>query len=336
MRLPLIVPVLLALTLPCAARAQEGLGSVTAVDPAESLRGAMAIAEALRSRDPETREAGKLAWFAIRESLRASLPLGRPPAPDAPGLVGALGGLGRFGDRSRLPEVSIIEAGEPSIREHLLNAIAMNTSRIGYYSARAGDAGGRARLLLRYMIVGEAVALAGTAARKHDERARAWRGPDGVPLLVGDLVPLRPLPMQAPPWFRGVATRRQRGEVRGIVKQLARDVDKALDARDLRRVADLCKAAIDAVAAREEAWRIHFAMTRHTIGSIGLCALRGAAPSRARDMRTLTIDYLRGLVKHTLPYGLNVDRLAQPLHARGLGVVVNEFTDQPFLQQYRR
>jgi hypothetical protein len=39
--------------------------------------------------------------------------------------------------------VAVARAGGPSIREHLLNAVAMNTSRTGYYAARAGDKRGR-------------------------------------------------------------------------------------------------------------------------------------------------------------------------------------------------
>lgn len=313
-----------------AARAQDP-NDVLRVAPQAGDDGALEVARALRAQDPDVRQGGALAWWVLKELLRGPI----QPGPDGgvPGAAEALEGFSARADRTALPEFASARAAQGrSIREHLLNAVYLNASRMGYYSKRAGFLRGfRSRLLSRYMVVGEAVAIAGIALGKFDEKAREASARSGRDILVGDLMPLLPLPKETPPRFRGVADAAQRKNVHRLVDDLTRDTKRALDAGDLDRVALLCAQATLGVIARENAWKVHFHMTRHTIGSVGLAALRGAEHARAgAGTRGLHVDYLRGLVRTTYSYGLNVDRLAQPLQARGLGIVVNEFTDQAF------
>ena len=74
----------------------------------------------------------------------------------------------------------------------------------------------------------------------------------------------------------------------GIVDGLEDEVRAALDRGELRRIVDACRAALARVVACEEAWRVHFQMTRHTIGSIGYAALRGDQHARVAPTRDLS------------------------------------------------
>ena len=308
-------------------RLREEARRVTPVDP--GLPPEELAIELRRRADPEPLEGAALRRFDVRELLGPSEPVREPQRG---GIRGALTGFATTADRSALPEFAAAKRPEGrSIREHLDNAILMNTSRMGYYADRAGPLRGRSLLLSRYMVVGEAMSLpnAGRWDRKAEELRAA-----GLPPLHEDLVPLLPLPRETPPTWRGVATAAQRKQVKELTEALQEDLRAALERKDLGGVADLCHAAIEQLMAWERAWGMHWQMTRHTIGSIGLAALRGSEHAANADRLELSIEYLRGLVRHTIGYGRDVDRLAQPLHARGVGIVVNEFTDQPFLQAH--
>jgi hypothetical protein len=301
----------------------DGAGALPLDSPAD-------LALALRLREDPPRLIGAaLNRFNWRQFLFPRRTHGFDTSPE---IVAALEGYALEANRSLLPEFTSADyAGGRSIHWHLLNAIYMNSSRMPYYMQRAGDLRGRTRRLARYMIIGETVSL--PSIRRFDranDELKAATGVDFVDLLR----PLNPLPPQTPPVYRGVATRAQVRQVKELGRQVRRDVQDAVAKQDLPRIAEVCRAAIVQLMAWEQAWGVHWHMSRHTIGSVGFTALMGLERAEVPGLRAMVFDYLKLNAKNTVSYGRQVDQLAQPLHARGLGMVVNEFTDQRFLDMY--
>jgi hypothetical protein len=323
---------LLAALLAPPALAQEASLPTRDREATSALPAPIELALELREREDPSPLAGKeLRKYSLRQFL---FPRQAHAFDTDPTLVTGLAGASALPERHAMPEfVSAEHEDGRSIHWHLLNAIYMNASRISYYAERAGNKKGRSRRLSRLMVIGEAISL--PSVKTWDMRAREILAESGVD-FVDHMRPLNPLPPQTPPVYRGVATMQQRKQVKELGKTLESELEVALEGGDLRTVTDLVYAAVSQLVAWEEAWGVHWHMSRHTIGSIGYTALHGEANAGVEGITGLTLDYLGTVYKHTIDYGRQVDRLAQPLHAQGSGIVVNEFTDQSFLQAYER
>ncbi|MEM0961991.1 MAG: hypothetical protein AAGK21_05535 [Bacteroidota bacterium] len=202
------------------------------------------------------------------------------------------------------------------LARHLLDAIRLNRSRRAYYHRL----GGTRALWLSRALVGAERSLLPTAAALD-----AWASRFRVPILSAELVDMaeapsmdRPLPVLVRP------------EEDTAGEGSVADVRRCASRGDLPGAAD----ALDAVVAsiRQSASRLgrQQALSLHVAESARLMARRGAAYARQTDgatrglSRALVLGHL-GL----LPVASRLDRLAAPLHARGVGIFVNDLPPIP-------
>jgi len=286
------------------------------------------VARAASSEDDVVREQ------AVATALRLMACAPEPAPPEL--LSPRLRGLTDQFDPATLAE----HAGEadlnrgPGLYRHMRNAIDTNLARRGIYAALAGARGGDSTYLSWYLVVNEALTLPVMAW--YD-----WKAGDfvaaGIPVLAEDVIPLRPRPIDTPPRHRGVASEAQRGEVAREVDAFTGDVEALLDAQDFAGVADRAWDLVRWIDARQRGWGCHFAMTRHMIATIGYGALRAVEHAEASggETRDLSAGYL-GSALLGLGFAQDVDAMAQPLHAEGSGILVNEFPGGYFRRAYRK
>lgn len=206
---------------------------------------------------------------------------------------------------------------------HLREAIALNRRRAPRY---AEVSGGRSQALSGLLIAMEASTL--PVAAWFDRRSAPFVA-DGVDVVAEDFVSMDGVrPWHAPPARRRVAGRRAHRRVAEHLDLARRDAARRAVAGDFAGVRDAAAVALRGVRAVEDGEGAHFAMAAHLVESLGFCAdnarRRGAGPADvvARD---LVLAQALGLA-----LAAPVDRLAQPLHRRGVGIVVNDVPDIPF------
>jgi hypothetical protein len=212
------------------------------------------------------------------------------------------------------------------LAEHLHEAIAVNRRRRPYYARKTGNASWG---LSTRMIVAETLLLPGAwvvdawAERYHRR---------GVGIVRDDVVSMETiLPKEAPPRYRGQASEAQKREVRSALRAFRSTV---LLSKDRANFAVLCHhadALLDTVEQWERSWRMHWAMTKHLVESLGYTALHGIryAEQTSGDTRRLTRCLLAGHAL-LLPAVASLDLQAQSAHRQGAGILVNDVPTIPF------
>ena len=215
---------------------------------------------------------------------------------------------------------------------HLVDAVGLNSRRALTYAKMSK---GRSLGLSTLMIASEAIAI--PLAAWLDRKARPFNAA-GIPIMTGDFHSMEHVrPADAPPRYRGTASKACLRAVRSELRALRSQAKAASKAGDYQGVAGLARDAIRFVERTEQEAGAHFAMTRHVLESLGLCALNGAAYQRASggETRALTSTVLSAHL-FVLRATVLIDRLAQRRHAQGIGAIVNDVPPIPFEAAYDR
>ena len=204
---------------------------------------------------------------------------------------------------------------DAGLTEHLRDAIRLNRARRAGYRRRGGL---RADLLSRALVAAERALL--PAAWLLDREAR--RHP--VPILRAELVPMS----EAPPagTFRPGAAAPEAASVRVSMSTLVH-----IAWSDSLETAGVALAArIDHERARSTATGRLRPLTVHLLESARLSAARGARYARQTGGGTRGLSR-RIVLGHLalVPFARLLDRLAAPVHARGVGLFVDDVPPIP-------
>ena len=125
-------------------------------------------------------------------------------------------------------------------------------------------------------------------------------------------------------WGEFVALSAELRDYKRCLKDSARTFDFAQAARETARM-------LTEVAERETRCEAHFAMVRHMLESIGLAAVNAIrfAELSAGETRLLSRSLLLFEAKG-MRTAMTLDRRAQPVHALGVGIIVNDLPVIPF------
>jgi hypothetical protein len=210
---------------------------------------------------------------------------------------------------------------------HLAEAIALNLSRRPLYGRRSG---GRSRRLSDLLVLIERASI--PVALFFDWRARPFNR-RGIPVLEDDFVPMTNVrPFDAPPALRGRSSDADLARLRRLFAGAAADVRAAARGGRFEAAVAVARAILGEIDALERKAGAHLAMSRHIVESIGLAALN--APRWAAMSGGATAPLSAGLIAlQCLGVGLapTIDAMAQSFHALGLGIVVNDVPEIPFL-----
>lgn len=258
-------------------------------------------------------------------SRRAAQAPNRSPEPPArPRTVGLLERL--------LPDAwtrSLVSPG--GFTEHLRDALASNRERREYYARMSN---GASRALSDHVIRLETLTL--PFALHFDLRADRFNR-QGIAIVDGDLVPMSGvLPADTPPRHRSVAGKADLEKLDGWLDTYRAAVSGALAHRDFETIGRLTYDLLDRVEALEKTADAHFAMTRHVVESVGYAAQHSLAYREASKGQTddLAARFIR-LQAFGLTGTIAIDRRAQALHKRGLGIIVNDLPDIPFRREWQ-
>jgi len=215
---------------------------------------------------------------------------------------------------------------------HLVDAIIVNKRRRIQYAERTG---GRTRRLSSFLIWFERLTL--PLAWWIDRRARPFNA-RGIPIVESDFVSMELIrAADAPPRYRKVAPESAFQEVRAGLDRIRAAARAAIPVDDYRAVAHAAHAFLEEIKAIEARVESHFCMTRHFVESLGI------ASANATDYSARTGGEINAFVRFFLDtqiFGLRFveyfDRRAQPFHAEGVGIVLNDIPDIPFDAAYER
>lgn len=212
---------------------------------------------------------------------------------------------------------------------HLIEAIELNRVRREHY---ADVTGGRSRSLSNRLILSERLCL--PVARYFDAKARHFNE-EGIGVVREDFVSMEDVEAPpSPPRYTGQATSTDIAEVTdflGAYRQAALAANKEADFQEV------CRASRDALhelEGREVELGAHFVMSKHVIESAGFAALNALQWARQSDGETVSLS--RKLIYcqlRPLTFFVSFDKWAQPLHAEGCGILVNDIPPIPFLER---
>lgn len=253
-----------------------------------------------------------------------------PPAPsrtpEPPARPRAEGLLTRL-----MPDAWTRSPAPGGLAEHLHDAIASNRERRDYY---AGRSNGASRALSDQLIRLERLTL--PFAMYFDAQARRFNR-QGIPIVERDLVPMSGVrPADTPPSHRNVASKADLQRLDGWLDTYREATSAALEGRDFQRIGQLTAGLLSQLEGLETTADAHFAMTRHMVESVGYAALHALDYRVASSGET---DDLAARFIKLQAFGLTgtvaIDRKAQDLHRRGIGILVNDVPDIPFLKEWQ-
>lgn len=298
---------------------------------------------ALESPFPEARETGAVMAGVLFLRSRAAAPAslaGAPgPSGQAQGLAQVLDpSAPRAGPPALDPDLAARINHGPGVAQHMANAIAMNRERRELYAGRTGQA---SRQVSDTLLAGEESKLVGWTLAALDWMAADFNA-QGVPLIREDVIPLRPLPPETPPRWRGRADAATEAAARALLVAYVGDARRLVSARSFEALAARSHQAVVDLAGLEARAGCHFAMSAHLISTVGYGALRAQEHvARARPVRWLlrwrytgfdvssafvSAQYLSSTLYALPDFALEVDLAAQEVHRdHGVGIVVNEF-----------
>lgn len=224
---------------------------------------------------------------------------------------------------------SLARAG--GFAEHLRDALTGNRERRETYARMSN---GASRALSDRVIRLETLTL--PFALHFDARAARFNR-QGIPIVARDLVPMSGVrPAETPPRYRSVAGKAEIRRLEGWLDTYRSAVSEALGRRDFERIGHLTAELLGRLEGLEAMADAHFAMTRHVAESVGYAALH--ALDYREDSAGATDDLAARFIR-LQAFGLtgtvDIDRRAQALHRQGIGIIVNDLPDIPFLAEWQ-
>lgn len=231
----------------------------------------------------------------------------------------------------RQPSKPSAPAHEEGFAQHLNEAIALNRSRRDVYERLSG---GSTRSLSNRLILLEQLTL--PAAHALDLWGKRFQKA-GIPILQADFVSMQDVRSPfAPPRWRGEATDAQAKDLQGQIDAYRDTLGKALSQNDFAGIAEASYRLLETLDATEKTTRMHWAMTKHLVESLGLAAMNAldhAARSNG-ETETLSRSFIR-FQSLGLLGSVSLDRKAQAFHRQGIGIVVNDVPPIPFAERWQ-
>lgn len=215
--------------------------------------------------------------------------------------------------------------------DHVMGGIRLNQVRGPVYDCLSG---GDSRPILRKLTLFQRAFL--PLAWLVDRRAHRFQR-RGIPIVAGDLMPVAGLPApETPPRWRGKLASGPARQLKGELKTYKHRFWDRVRAADFQAAARLTWEALQMVKTVEEREGCHLAMVKHFLESLGLGALH--AVRYVRDSHGEVIPLAKAfLAVQLLPLGstLSLDLDAQALHARGIGILINDVPSIPFEAEWQ-
>lgn len=222
--------------------------------------------------------------------------------------------------------------GIGEFERHVAEAIQSNLARRPYYRKQAGWA---AWVLSVILVMSERLTI--PLARRFDRQALPFQE-KGIPILANDFVEMSEIrPKESPPHYQGEADRKLRREVKSLLRKTKKTSLAALSRGNYSIVQEELAVALSKLESIYEMEEVHFAMTRHLIESAGIAALH--VPSYIRASSGEASELCRRFVKlqvRVIDRAIFLDMLAQQCHSNGVGILVNDMPDIPFLEEFSR
>ncbi|MFZ5951078.1 MAG: hypothetical protein ACOYXC_10260 [Candidatus Rifleibacteriota bacterium] len=226
----------------------------------------------------------------------------------------------------------LFDCTKGGLYEHLAEAIASHESRMPYYSEKTG---GKSDAIFKKIASLQGLNL--PIAWYIDAQARRFQK-NGIPIIIGDLKSMATInPREKPPVFKGCMSPADFEEARRLIRTFQQQSIKALRKKDFDAVAAITYKTVNQIRAMEKKHGAHLAMTVHMLDSTGYCALHAAQYQKQTQGKTDNLAR-QFLTIHVLPMQecLPTDAKAQAIHQLGIGVVVNDVPDIPFLEEWQR
>lgn len=212
---------------------------------------------------------------------------------------------------------------------HVSEAIHSNKARRPYYRQRAGL---YAWWTSTVLILSERLTL--PIARRFDRLALPFNE-RGIPVVEDDFVEMTLiLPQETAPKYQAMPNRKARSAVKKLAKRARKASMSALRHGKYAIIQQEIASAIHHLDQLEQEHCLHFAMTKHLLESAGLAALRAPIYIRASsgEAETLCRKFV-GLQVQAIDRGIFLDKMAQVSHHKGVGIIVNDVPDIPFLAE---
>lgn len=221
-------------------------------------------------------------------------------------------------------------SGIGEFERHVAEAIQSNLARRPYYRKQSGWA---AWLLSILLVFSERLTI--PIARRYDRQAIPFQE-KGIPILANDFVEMSEiLPKETPAVYQRKADRKLRREVKNLLKKARKAALAALSRGNYRIVQEELATVLRKLERIQETEKVHFAMTRHLLESAGIAALH--MPSYIRASSGEAEGLCRRFVKlqvRVIDKAVFMDKLAQSCHVKGVGILVNDVPDIPFLEEF--
>ncbi|MFU8806964.1 MAG: hypothetical protein ACNA8W_24365 [Bradymonadaceae bacterium] len=221
------------------------------------------------------------------------------------------------------------EVSHGHFTQHLLDAIDINRGRTAYYASVTKN---RSRKLSNRLVIAERFCL--PMARYFDKKARPFNA-KGIGVVRDDFVAMEDIRApETPPLYSGLASDAEWKDCKRLLSSYQRAVCAANKAADFAGVCELTIEPLHAFEEREATLGAHFTMVKHILESIGFAALNAQEWARLSDGASVALSQ-RLIYVQARPVAVYItyDKLAQPLHAEGCGILVNDIPPIPFLER---
>lgn len=225
----------------------------------------------------------------------------------------------------------LVNYSKGGLYEHLAEAIQSHKERMPYYSEQTN---GKSDPIFKKIADLQSLNL--PIAWFIDLQARKFHK-KGIHIITADLKSMATIfPKEKPPSYCGKMPAAAFAEARIKIKNFQQKAMKHLKTHNFSGVAAATHEIVTYIKNSEKKYGAHMAMTVHMLDSIGYCALHAAEYQKQTDGAT---DHLASqfLTIQVFPMQecLPTDEKAQTLHQMGVGAIVNDVPDIPFLQEWQ-
>jgi len=219
-----------------------------------------------------------------------------------------------------------------SFREHLRDAIVINSERKGLYARISAN---RSLWVSWPLILLEKATI--MIAWWIDRKAARFQKM-GIPIVANDFVPMEPLPCyDTPPIYCKGAGKQILRQIAKDLKNYRKSINVYVNNGDFLAAAKISYGVLQHIRQMEKKHHYHFAMTRHLIESIGFAVLHAPQYAKASGNATVPLSKMLARIQiFALSGGLWLDKQAGAIHQMGIGILVNDVPLIPFEEEFKK
>ena len=216
--------------------------------------------------------------------------------------------------------------------KHLVDAIKVNIKRRKQYAKLTNN---KSKSLSNQLIIAEIFILPiafliDLWAKKYNKK--------GIPIVVNDFASMdHILPFDKKTIYTNELTDAELKLWQENLMKVKREINNLLKQNNFYAISILLKNKLLNIIEFEKEKKIHFAMTKHLLESLGLIAINSIDYSKqsvgetSHLSKTLIYIHLIGL-----NFVLSFDRKAQKIHKMGVGIIVNDVPEIPFIEKIKK